>query len=78
MLTDEFLKIQLGGGRLYRMHDAAYYREQAERARRLAKYADGDMQTALESAARDFDDIAEDLESGAIEIRHPDMPQNRR
>jgi hypothetical protein len=29
--------------------------------------------------ARDYKDIAEDLESGAIEIRHPDlMPQSRR
>lgn len=71
--------MQLGGGRSYRMNDAAYYRDQAERARRLAKHADGEMHTALQAAARDFDDIAEDLEKDAIEIRHPErMPQNRR
>jgi hypothetical protein len=32
---------------------------------------------ALTQAADDFDEIAEDLERGAIEIRHPElMPQN--
>ena len=61
------------------MNNTAYYREQAERARRLANHADGEMHTALEAAARDFDDIAEDLEKDAIEIRHPElMPQTRR
>jgi hypothetical protein len=29
--------------------------------------------------AQDFDEIAEDLEKGAVEVRHPDrMPQNGR
>jgi hypothetical protein len=61
------------------MYAAAYYREQAERARRLAKHADGEMHTALLAAAQDFEDIAEDLETDAIEIRHPErMPQNWR
>jgi hypothetical protein len=61
------------------MHEAAYYREQAERARRLANHADGEMYASLLRIAQDFDDSAEDLEVGAIEIRHPELlPQNRR
>jgi hypothetical protein len=58
------------------MQEAGYYREQAERARRLACgliQRDAEM---LERLARDLDDIAEDLERGAIDIRHPElMPQ---
>jgi hypothetical protein len=62
------------------MYDASYYREQAERALRLARVpTDSETQEALERVARDYEEIAEDLESGAIEIRHPDlMPQSRR
>ena len=62
------------------MYEPSYYREQAERARRLADHVnDREAAVALSRAARDFEDIAEDLESGAIEVRHPDlMPQNRR
>jgi hypothetical protein len=61
-------------------HDAVYYREQAERARRLAMVpTDRETQEALKRIAEDYSDIAEDLESGAIEIRHPElMPQTRR
>jgi hypothetical protein len=61
--------------------DAGYYREQAERARRLA---DGvtphsDAQKSLRDMARDYDEIAEDIEQGAIEVRHPElMPQLKR
>jgi hypothetical protein len=62
------------------MYDASYYREQDERALRLARGTnDSETQEALERVARDYEDIAEDLESGAIEIRHPElMPQTRR
>jgi hypothetical protein len=62
------------------MYDASYYREQAERALRLARVpTDSETQEALQRMARDYEEIAEDLESGAIEIRHPDlMPQSRR
>lgn len=32
----------------------------------------------LDRAAQDYDEIAEDLEAGAIEMRHPElMPQRR-
>jgi len=50
----------------------------AERAKRLSdKTLDAELSEALASAARDFSEIADDLERGAIEIRHPElMPQN--
>jgi len=62
------------------MHDASYYREQAQRVHRLAGVpSDRKTQETLQRMAQDYSDIAEDLESGAIEIRHPElMPQTRR
>ena len=62
------------------MQDASYYREQAQRVRRLASVpSDRETQDTLLQMAQDYADIAEDLESGAIEIRHPElMPQSRR
>jgi hypothetical protein len=60
------------------MNDSAYYRDQADRARRLASRALGEIGDTLSRVAWDFDDIAEDLETGAVEIRHPErMPQKR-
>ena len=61
------------------MYDASYYRQQAAKARRLSDSTpDREASKALASAARDFSDIAEDLERGAVEIRHPEMmPQNK-
>jgi hypothetical protein len=36
------------------------------------------LQEVLQQMARDYDEIVEDLERGAIEIRHPElMPQER-
>ena len=61
------------------MEDATYYRSQAARARRLTRGQRSDIARDLEQIASDYDGIAEDLESGAVEIRHPElMPQNRR
>lgn len=59
------------------MYDAAYYREQAGRARRLFdRTMDEETLEALKAAAQNYDEIAEDLERGAIDIRHPElMPQ---
>ena len=57
------------------MHDPSYYRDQAERARRLARSVT-DRERAkgiLSEVAREYDEVAEDLESGAIEIRHPEL-----
>ncbi len=61
------------------LYEAAYYREQAKRVRRLAgTRLNRDDEAMLSQIARDYDDIAEDLESGAIQIRHPElMPQTR-
>ena len=62
------------------MHDPGYYRDQSERARRLARsITRSDVVAQLQRMAQDYDDIAEDLELGAIEVRHPElMPQRRR
>jgi alkanesulfonate monooxygenase SsuD/methylene tetrahydromethanopterin reductase-like flavin-dependent oxidoreductase (luciferase family) len=59
------------------MRDASYYREQAERARRLARSVTvRDTEELLLRVAKDYEDLAVDLENGAIEIRHPElMPQ---
>ena len=62
------------------MHPPAYYREQADHARRLAGLAhQSEMIETLERMAEDFEDIACDLETGAIDVRHPELlPQLRR
>jgi len=59
------------------MKDAAFYRERAARVRWLAEIMyQQDVCEILHDMAQDYDDIAEDLENGAIEIRHPElMPQ---
>src|SRR5207248_2899576 len=56
-----------------------HYREQAERAARLARgVTRSDVAEQLQRIARDYADLAEDLEIGADEIRHPElMPQRR-
>jgi hypothetical protein len=59
---------------------AGYYREQSARARQLARGIN-DLWTveALLRMAEDFEDIASDLEEGAIEIRHSSrLPQKQR
>jgi hypothetical protein len=59
------------------MQSAKYYRENAAKARRLlAGITPGKTSEMLEKLARDYDDIAVDLERGAIDIKHPSlMPQ---
>jgi hypothetical protein len=61
------------------MHDAKYYRDQATKARRLAwQLRQPDVSALLSQMASDYDDVAEDLEAGAIEVRHRElMPQHR-
>jgi hypothetical protein len=60
------------------MHNPNYYRQQAARARRLADgVTSAEAERTLARIAQDYDDLAEDLENGAVEIRHPElMPQN--
>jgi len=62
------------------MYAPQYYCEQAQRARRLAGMAHQlELKETLTQAAQDFDDIAYDLEIGAVEIRHPELlPQQHR
>ena len=62
------------------MYKPKYYREQAQTAWRLSTMVhQPDVKDALSKAARDFEDIAYDLEVGAVEIRHPEkLPQLRR
>jgi hypothetical protein len=57
----------------------SYYREYAERARRLAQQNTvTDVVETLNRLARDYDDIATDLANGAVEIVHPSrMPQRK-
>lgn len=62
------------------MQEVSYYQEQAARARRLATRAalPQDVIEALGKVARDYEELADDLITGAVEIRHPDlMPQRR-
>jgi hypothetical protein len=61
------------------MQDATYYREHAERARRLARsVTKGDVEQQLLQMAEEYDRLVVDLEKGAIEIRKPEqMPQRQ-
>jgi hypothetical protein len=60
------------------MHGSSYYRDQAERARRLAmEPTDRETKERLRELAQDYLEIAEDLECGTAEIRHPELlPQS--
>jgi hypothetical protein len=62
------------------MYRASYYRDQAERARRLARaQTQYETKGLLQRVAQDYDELAEDLKNGAVEIRHPEMlPQKKR
>jgi hypothetical protein len=61
------------------MLSSSYYREKARIARRLASTATGELQELLSLVGRDYDDLAVDLEDGAIALIHPElMPQRRR
>jgi hypothetical protein len=62
------------------MHPPRYYREQAARARRMARLMhQPDLNETLRRMAEDFDDVAYDLETGAVDVRHPELlPQLRR
>ena len=56
------------------MQDPPYYHEQAERAQRLARsQTNREVEGLLLRMAQDYEDLAEDLENGAIEIRHPEL-----
>lgn len=55
------------------MQSASYYRQQAERARRLVSdIFVGEIIDNLNRIARDFDDLAADLEDGVIDVERPE------
>ena len=62
------------------MMDADYYREKAEQARRLAGgIYNREIAQELRDMARDYDENADDLDAGAVEVPHPElMPQEPR
>jgi hypothetical protein len=63
---------------MHDMHRALFYREQAERARRLAgAQTQGDTKALLNRVAQEYDELAEDLENGGVEIRHPELLPQR-
>jgi hypothetical protein len=56
------------------MHSPNYYRDQAGHARRLAGLMhQPDMTEMVHRMAQDFEDIACDLETGAVDVRHPEL-----
>jgi hypothetical protein len=56
------------------MDRAPRYRELADHARQLAQASwQDDLAEMLRCLARDFDEIADDIEAGATEVRHPDL-----
>ena len=58
------------------MRSHSYYRDQAERARRLARSVtdrDEGVKAILSQVAQEYEELAEDLEGGAVEIRHPEL-----
>jgi len=61
------------------MHEANYYRQQGRRARRLSsEILNKEIAELLRRVAQDYDELAEDIDAGAIEVRHPElMPQSR-
>jgi hypothetical protein len=61
------------------MREVRYYREEAARARRLANSINHlEARDALLKMAKDYDEMAADLETGAVAIRHPElMPQRQ-
>ena len=61
------------------MRELGYYRQEAARARRLANSINHpEARDALLKMAKDYDEIALDLERGAIEISDPKlMPQQQ-
>jgi hypothetical protein len=56
------------------MDRASHYRHEADHARRLAELTwQPDLEDMLRRLAQDFDEIADDIEAGATEMRHPEL-----
>ena len=60
------------------MDRSAHYRDEANQARQLADATwQPDLEDMLRHLAKDYDEIAEDIEKGAIEIRHAELLDGR-
>jgi hypothetical protein len=56
------------------MDAAAYCRARAKEVRQLAETTLEDaLRESLRAMARDYDELAEDLDNGATAVRHPDL-----
>lgn len=56
------------------MTDPAPYRKRAALARRLARASSQeDVREMFEQTARDFEELADDIESGTAEMRHSEL-----
>ena len=61
------------------MHSPLYYRSQATIARRAAaKHTNEVLSEFLNQTSKDYEDMALDLESGVVEVRHPDLVRQQR
>jgi hypothetical protein len=60
---------------VFRSYDsAAVYRDRANHARELADAAwQLNLKDMLRGLAKDYDEVAEDIETGATEIRHAEL-----
>ena len=56
------------------MDAAAYCRARAKEIRQLAETTlDDSLRESLRAMARDYHELAEDLDNGATAVRHPDL-----
>ena len=56
------------------MDRAAHYRDRANHTRELADAAwQPDLKDLLRGLAKDYDEVADDIENGATEIRHAEL-----
>ena len=56
------------------MDHAAHYRDRASHVRELADAAwQPDLKDMLRGLAKDYDEVADDIENGATEIRHAEL-----
>ena len=60
------------------MNRVAHFRDQANHTRQLADAAwQLDLRDMLRCIAKDYDEVAEDIETGATEIRHAELLDGR-
>ena len=53
---------------------AKHYRQLADSTRRLSETAhQDDIRQAMKLLARDYEEIAEDIEDGIMAVRHPEL-----